>query len=648
MTTPPELAAPAPFLSVSIGRDPTNDVVVDSSMTSGAHCRIEARPEGHTVIDLGSFAGTYVNGATVHERLLREGDLVSVADATFALQQGRLFPKDTRHLLLRADHVEYRLPEGRQILGPVSVDFPPGTLTAIVGPSGAGKSTLFRVLTGGLKPSTGNVTYGGADIHRQWSFVRNRIGIVPQDDVVHHALTVRQSMAYAADLRFPPDLPRALRLARVNASTSELQLTQQVSTKIGRLSGGQRKRVSVALELLTEPQILLLDEPTSGLDPGLDKAVMTSLREIADRGRTVAVITHATANLTLCDSVLVLVPSGRMAYWGPPGSMVGHFGSSDMAEIFSRLETEGPQLADTYARTSRPAIAPEPPVTSSARAAPDLEPEAPDQGPRAPMAHQVRTLIRRQIDLTLADRSFSLFTLGLPILLGMLSWAVPGESGLALPSRPSNEALQLLVILVIGCTFMGMSATIRDLVAERAIYRREKAVGLSPTAYLIAKVTVASGIAALQTIVLLSMVVIRKPLPDNPVLLGWGPLELWIALCVTTIAGAALGLMVSAWVSTSEQVMPILVVSVMAQMVLSGGMLPVTGRLVLAQLSTLAPARWGYAASATTAHVLDALGVPREDALWEPFATTWLFTLLILLFLTLGLLALTHHRLERT
>ena len=207
---------------------------------------------------------------------------------------------------------------GKQLLDHISLIARPGTLTAIIGGSGAGKTTLARLIAGYTQPSSGTVTFEGHNIHSEYASLRSRIGMVPQDDVVHRQLTVNQALNYAAELRLPPDTSKADRAQVVAQVLEELELTKHADTRVDKLSGGQRKRASVALELLTGPSLLILDEPTSGLDPALDRQVMMMLRQLADAGRVVLVVTHSVSYLDVCDQLLLVAPGGKTAYWARP------------------------------------------------------------------------------------------------------------------------------------------------------------------------------------------------------------------------------------------------------------------------------------------------------------------------------------------
>jgi ABC-type multidrug transport system ATPase subunit/pSer/pThr/pTyr-binding forkhead associated (FHA) protein len=630
-----------PLPTLTVGRDPANTIALDSLLISRFHARLDRRPDGFAVTDLGSFNGTFINGIQIHRGLLREGDVLGVGDIALMLRGGNLtiLAPETDGDYIAAG-VTFDLPGGKRLLDGIGFRLAPRSLTAVIGPSGAGKSTLFRILTGAQKPTMGQVQFEGFDLFTHYAQLRNRIGVVPQDDVIHRQLTVRKALSYAAELRFPPDVPAAVRERRVDETLAELQLVAHADTPVSRLSGGQRKRTSVAMELLTEPSLLFLDEPTSGLDPGLDKMVMSTLRTLADGGRTVMVITHSVANLSVCDNVLVLGPGGKVAYFGPPDKVLAWFGTSDYADVFQWITAEPDRYQKSFA-----AVHPELTGTSIP---PSVAGSAPPPVQRShSVGRQAWTLIRRQVRVMASDRSFAIFNLVLPLVLGILALAVPGSDGLAFPEKPSTEAMQVLVILVVGCTFMGMSSSVRDLVSERPIFVRERAVGLSPVAYLGSKLIVFGALTAVQTLALTLVVAIGKNLPDRHVVLPWGALELYVALVATAMVGAALGLLISAIVGTNEQVMPLLVVSVMTQLVLCAGLIPVAGRAPLEQLSLIAPARWGFAAAAAGTDVLAMLPLPRQDALWEHHADVWVFALLVLFVQALLLIGFTYRRLTR-
>ncbi|MFE6855641.1 FHA domain-containing protein, partial [Streptomyces sp. NPDC057674] len=339
----PTSVRPLPAHSIRIGRSPDNDVVVPDLVVSRHHAELRAHPDGtYWIHDLGSHNGTYLNGAPVADARVTPDDIVGVGHCAFCLIGGQLVEfTDTGEVSLDVQSLAVTVDHGRKTLLD-EVSFPVGEkcLLGVVGPSGAGKSTLLGALTGQRPADRGTVLYDGRDLYRDYAELRQRIGLVPQDDILHLQLSVRRALGYAAELRFPEDTDPDERRARVDEVIQELGLVERAQQPIHSLSGGQRKRVSVALELLTKPSLLFLDEPTSGLDPGMDRSVMHMLRGLADDGRTVVVVTHSVLSLDVCVRLLVLAPGGRVAYYGPPADSLGYFGFDEWPEAFEAFEND--------------------------------------------------------------------------------------------------------------------------------------------------------------------------------------------------------------------------------------------------------------------------------------------------------------------
>lgn len=639
-----------PQAGLAIGRTTDNQIVVNDPLASRKHARLVASAEGLIIEDLGSANGTFVNGHRQQRAVLRERDIITIGNVDFVVQQGTLVhrQKPVAEQGLAVHGVGFTVEGNKQLLVDVNMSASRGTLTALIGPSGAGKSTLSRLIAGTTRPSGGVVTFEGRNLHAEYEALRSRIGMVPQDDVLHRQLTVRQALGYAAELRLPPDNSKEDRQKVIDGVLHELSLTEHADTRVDRLSGGQRKRASVALELLTGPSLLILDEPTSGLDPALDRQVMVMLRELADAGRVVIVVTHSVAHLDMCDQVLLLAPGGKTAFCGNPAGVGAALGTSDWAEIFANVAANPDQAFAAY--RSRQAFAPPPP--------PPAQPYGPaGSPPQSSRGKQFSTLARRQIRLILADRGYLTFLVILPFILGALSLVVPGKNGFqrgplkALPDgtfvpEGGGEAQQLLVVLILGACFMGSTLTVRDLVGERTIFQRERAVGLLPSAYLIAKIAVFSCTALLQSAVLVGIVLAGKKRPGEGAVLAAGSAELYIDIALTAVCCVVVGLLLSSLAKSNEQVMPLLVVAVMCQFVMAGGLIPVTGRLVLEQVSWLFPARWGYAAGASTVNIRELFLNAQPDTLWQHKPEIWALDIGVLLLITLVLAIFTWRRLR--
>ncbi|HEY6425486.1 MAG TPA: FHA domain-containing protein [Pseudonocardiaceae bacterium] len=628
-----------------VGRLPDNDVVLDDLLVSRHHAELHRCADGWRLVDLASPNGTYVNGQRVAQAPVVEGDVIGVGHAVLQLVGDRLVEYvDTGDVDFEVRDLVVTAPNGQRLLDEVGFTLDSRSLLAVVGPSGAGKSTLLGALTGGRPAQGGSVCYGGRDLYANYDELRQRIGCVPQDDILHPQLTVRRALSYAAQLRFPSDTPDADRERRIDEVLAELDLTEQAGQRIASLSGGQRKRTSVALELLSRPSLLFLDEPTSGLDPGLDKEVMRILRGLADGGRTVVVVTHSVANLDLCDRLLVLAPGGRLAYYGPPAQALQYFGVADYADLFLRLGRERNvdwtgrfRRSDLYRRQlgvlghdqgrSRRAIGP--------RIGP------PQQSPFT----QFTILCRRYLAVIAADRQYVVFLAVLPVMLSLLARAVPGSDGLSV-SRGGDQPRELLLVLIIGGALMGSAAAVRELVKERAIFRRERAIGLSLTAYLASKLAVLGGVVGLQAALFTVLSTVGLPGPDSAIVLPSGRVEVVLAVIAASLVAVAVGLVISALIDNADRGMPLLVLLVMLQLILCGGLFAVHGRAGLEQLSWLVPARWAYAMGAAT---LDLTRLPprSNDSLWNHTAHAWALDTLSLGTIGLTLVLVTALLLRR-
>ncbi|MFC6931234.1 ATP-binding cassette domain-containing protein [Actinomadura yumaensis] len=634
--------------ALRIGRAPDNDVVLSDLVVSRHHAELRTLGPGQReIVDLGSHNGTYVNGVRVERAAFGEDDLLGVGHATFRLvgEELREFV-DTGDVSVSVEGLTVRTPEGKVILDGVGFPIPERSLVAVIGPSGAGKSTLLGAVTGTRPATEGTVRYDSRDLYADYDELRHRIGLVPQEDILHTQLGTRKALLFAAELRFPGDTRKEEREQRVDEVLAELGLTPHAGTRIDRLSGGQRKRVSVALELLTKPSLLFLDEPTSGLDPGLDKTVMEMLAELAHDGRTVIVVTHSVANLDTCDRLLVLVPGGRLAYYGPPDEGLAHFGKKSWAEVFQAFDRDperdwaaefraSPRFARyvAYAQGQRgdrtEARPPTPPPAQQSRFA------------------QLSTLCRRYLAVIASDRSYLVLLGVMPLILGGLTAALPADKGLAGPPESNQDAAAKLMVLVFAACFAGTGNAVRELVKERTIYRRERAAGLSAGVYLMSKLMVLGLITGLQAIVLVLIGLVWVDKPSSGTFTSVLP-ELMLSMGLLGVVSMTLGLLVSASVNSSEKTLPLLIVISMGQLVLCGALVRLVGLPGLEQLAWLSPSRWGMGAAAATVD-LDTITPPAEDPdpLWKHSASVWAMDMGVCAALAVVFVAVAWWRLDR-
>ncbi|MFE9538893.1 FHA domain-containing protein [Streptomyces sp. NPDC006691] len=634
-----------------IGRALENELVVSDLQVSRHHAEFHATPDGRMEIrDLGSHNGTYVNGQPIAKGgsvLLGPQDIVGVGHSTFRIVGDRLEEfVDTGDVSFSARHLTVTVDGGKDILKDVSFGVPEKSLIAVIGPSGSGKSTLLKALTGYRPANKGDVLYDNRNLYKQFAELRQRIGLVPQDDILHKELTVKKALKYAAKLRFPADTTESERQQRIDEVLRELKLDIHKEKKVTSLSGGQRKRVSVALELLTKPSLIFLDEPTSGLDPGMDRDVMQLLRGLADDGRTVLVVTHSVAELAICDKLLVMAPGGSVAYFGPPEEALNFFGYGTWADVFSAFESyrdydwagrwKGSQHYQMYA-ADIDAVAPQSVQMPPAQA---IKPPKP-QG----WVSQLWTLMRRYVSVIASDKGFLALSVALPAVIGSVSVVIPAKFGLAPPTPPARfngDAGTIMLILAVGMCFSGAANSVRELIKERVIYERERATGLSRSAYLMSKILVLGVITAFQGVILCVIGFSTRKLPTEGLVMP-PAVEMCLVVIALGFTSMMFGLIISALVKTSEKTMPLLVMFAIVQVVFTGILFKVYDSLGLEQFAWLMPSRWAIAGVGTTldlSHLMapmDQSDPTNLDPLWKHDAAQWFTDISVLLVIGIAL-----------
>ena len=568
---------------IRIGRNSESEWHIDDLNVSRNHAEIVQSSSGnYEIVDLKSTNGTFLNGARVKREILKTGDIISIGG--FA----RRFTLDGLQILEGIDGMSVSAREiyfnigKKPLLQDVSFNLGPRTLTAIVGPSGAGKSTLLGVLTGRTKPSQGQIIIGGVDLHTQFQSLSRQIGSVPQADILHTRLTVRQALNYGAKLRLPNDTTKEERRKRVEDVMEQLELTERADLRIDRLSGGQRKRASIGLELLTSPQLLVLDEPTSGLDPGLDAHVMETLRKLADNGQTVVLVTHSVDNLDFCDNVILLASGGKVAYAGPSSTVFSKLGKKSWAEVFRFLATPDALLLATPKHEDS--------ISTEIK---DHHVLARKQG----IFKQIATLSQRYLRVIASDRFYLALLTLIPVVIGAIAYAAGSKYGFGSGTvtrtgfdyNPFAQAT--ILVLILGSIFVGLSTGVQEIVKENAIRKREQSVGIRASSYVVSKFLVLGLIVILQIVVFTSIVLFNRPMPESGLLFSSSKLEV-TSICVALgISSMLLGLLISAFLSSSEQAMPTLVGMTMIQVVLSGA-LPLEAKGIINQISMLVPSYW--------------------------------------------------------
>ena len=479
---------------------------------------------------------------------------------------------------------------------------------------------------------------------------RTQIGYVPQDDIIHRELTVAEVLTYAAKLRLPPDsnLQQV-----VEQALAAIKMSHRRQALISDLSGGQRKRVSIGVELLADPKLFFLDEPTSGLDPGLDKQMMQLLKELAHQGgRTVILVTHATANITECDRIVFLGIGGKLCYFGTPDDALQFFQVQDFADIYIKLEEE--KEAIKYVNKFRQSSYYQIYVANQLNSG--IKPETttiPAKPKGVSFWQQLLLLTQRSGQLIVRDKiNLVLSLLTAPIGISLITLAMKDKAPFVLGNEPDPAlpSLALRVLFVFTCAglWVGFSSSLQEIVKESAIYLRERLVNLGLFAYLGSKITILSGLALAQTLLILIIILIGFKSP-NPELISWN-MGLLITSFLTLFASFSLGLLVSAIVKNSSQANSTLPLLILPQIIFSGVLFKTEG-VVSKILSWLMISRWSVGAYGTILNV-NAL-IPKEhkfpgafeatsvyDPTWGNLSLNWGILLLhatVYLLITFGL-----------
>lgn len=571
---------------LAIGRDPSNDVVLGDPNVSRFHAEVVRSPDGTMEVrDLRSRNGTRVNGQLANRALLGPGSQIGVGPFQLVFDGTSFLARDDRGALrYDVEDVAFAV-KGKRILNPLSLSIAPSEFVCIIGESGSGKSTLIKMLAGVTQPSAGTITVNGEPVQAHLS----DIGYVPQDEIVHPKLTVREALTYSAKLRLPSDaggddIERAV--ARV---LRELSLEQHAETQIGSLSGGQRKRAGVASELLNRPSLLLLDEATTGLDPGLETRMMELMRSLADKERAVITITHATKNLGLCDKVAVMGRGGDLCFYGAPQDALRFFRTGEFDGIYRALD-ERP-AAEWRMEFEAATAGAGPNGTAERRPAVVAAGKAP-RGQRSAVSQSL-TLAARYFKNFVRDRRNLLLLLGqVPVIAIAIVLLFRRDVFEAGPRHNPGDMAMLLFLVVTTAIWIGSIDASREIIKEKAVFLRERAVGVKLGAYLASKLIVLFGLAAVQTTLLVAIVFALRPLHDSAgALLG-----VWVTLLLTSFVSVGVGLLVSASVRTEDQATSFIPLVLIPQLLFAGAIVAVAVMVQpIKALSALVYSQWAFA-----------------------------------------------------
>jgi len=602
---------------IQIGRDDSNDVVLPVPSVSRFHAQVERVGQRYRVEDLNSSNGTFVNGERiVGSQWLRPEDTIRIGQFRFVMGKDQLAKyDDSNGLRVDAIGLNKWVRKDLNILQNISVSFQPREFIVVVGQSGGGKSTFVDAVAG-YRPATppSRVLVNDIDIYAHFDSVRNDIGFVPQKDIIHMELTVYQALDYAAQLRMPADTSAEERHNRVTEVLADLDLTHRKDVQISGLSGGQQKRVSIGVELLTKPGLFFLDEPTSGLDPGTETALMQLMRRLADQGRTIILITHATKNVMLADKVIFLARGGYLAWFGPPEEALEYFdrfrserqrraGKIEFDEIYAILDNPSHGKAEDWAQRYRESEAYQnyvaKPLEGKSGAEKALTTPRPDNLSRnagssgsrqVSSLRQFLILSARNIKILTRDRFGLVLMLAAAPLVSLLDVVLATVMGRN-PFDFNNGDVALVIITLFLFTIYGVMvggiSQMREIVKEQEIYKRERLVNLRILPYILSKVWVAALLALYQAAVYTIVHYLAFDMPGG----AFDFFQIYITMALATLSGMMLGLFASALAPNASSAPLLVILLMLPQIVLGGALVPLPS-FVSAPTST----RWAFEA----------------------------------------------------
>lgn len=576
--------------NISIGRDARCTITLPHISVSKCHATIKKEGGKFYISDNGSANGLFINGVrTKAKTLLHEKDVITITNSKLIFTGAAIsycyyksgISVDSSNVVIRRGSG----PKSFITCNHVNLNIKPGELVSIIGGSGAGKSTILNAMCGYLKPAEGAVYINGIDLYRNFDSLKKIIGYVPQADIVYDNLSLYDMLLYAAKLRLPRDISDEEREAAINRAIYTVELTQKRDSLIKSLSGGQRKRASIAVELLSDPNLLFLDEPASGLDPGTERNLMHSLREMADSGKTVILVTHSTLQLQMCDKIVFMGAGGNLCFCGSYDEALKFFNVDNIVDVYNMITYHAKEWSAKYAQMAAPAGVP--------RNAAPIRSNQPTED-----KHQLKVLCSRYVKLILNDKQrLWLLLAQAPLLAFLISMVSNGNQ------FERYEITKSLLFALSCCAFwIGILNAIQEICKERTILKREYMTGLSLKSYVMSKLIVLGTMCLIQTAMVVAVFAIAVGVPDEGVVLV--PLfEIYITTFLTALSAAAMGLFVSSLFDNADRAMTVAPILLMPQILFSGQLFKLGDATSV--ISWFVTCRWSMEGLGTTANLND-------------------------------------------
>jgi len=557
---------------IIVGRDSSCDLRINDTRISRKHASIKKLSDDKFLIkDLGSLNGVYVNGSKINgTKTISKKDNIFISKYLLKIDGKARDLSD--ELAISAIGIEKIYPnqkKGKKALHKMDISVPSRSLLAIMGPSGCGKSTLLKSLNGESPPTKGRVLIFNQDLITNYEYLKTQIGYVPQDDIVHKQLTVEQSLFFAAKLRIA-NISKADIKVKIDQILSELNISHIKKNLISDISGGQRKRVSIAIELLTDPMLLFLDEPTSPLDPQTIEDFLNILKKLSENGTTVIMVTHKPEDLDYMDEVIFMADNngGKIVYYGDSTQYKDYFNVNNAVSVFSQISgNNSKKWVEKYSN-------PRPLSTTQ-----DREKVLINKSNQSPI-EQFFWLTYRYFKIKTNDKvNTSIMLLQAPII-ALLACLVFKE-----------VSLSVLFIMAVSAVWFGSTNAAREIVGELPIYKRERMYNLKLIPYIFSKITVLSFFSIIQSFVFIYILYFYYGDSDFDIFFN-NPFSSFIWMSFLTISSTFLGLLLSAIFDTSEKVLAVVPIVLIPQIMLAG-LVAKIGSKTVEFVSYMTFTRWG-------------------------------------------------------
>lgn len=584
---------------VTIGRGEDNDICLKHISISHKHAEVLRIGDSYVLRDLNSTNGVYVNGKKIHDKVrLRDKDFILISHTRMIFSNGELSYICARNgISVQARNVRKQVGKHKDITicDQVSLEIAPGELVAIVGGSGAGKSTFMNCISGYSKPSAGEVFVNEVNLYENFDMLKHIIGYVPQQDIVYDNLTVEAMLYYSAKLRLPKDVKDEELHDIVEKVIDTVELTERKDTYVRNLSGGQKKRASIAVELLTDPKLFFLDEPASGLDPGTERSLIRTLKGMTTSGKTVILVTHSTLNLDAYDKIVFMGSGGKLCFCGTYQEALAYFQTDDIVDAYELIGKHADFWQKRFVECTQ----------NYKSGVQNKKQEKIKKTAKKGPVRQFTVLCKRYINLMINDRQrMLLLLLQAPLLAYLISLVANGKE------FEQYEVTKSLLFALSCCGFwVGILSSIQEICKERNVLKREYMTGLNLCSYILSKVAVLGLLCLIQTLLIVTTFTVLLKYPTDGICMP-AYLEYCITTWFTAMAAAAMGLFVSSLFSNADRAMTVAPILLMPQILFSGVIFNLEDATEIVSYFTVC--RWSMEGYGSTAD-LNALTLRMQD-----------------------------------